>query len=99
MAAPTNIVNGVYRSREQRCTNTLWEMLKDVNRITFLLCQSGTDYIFNVLQYQSNDNVSSYKDVDLLDFTFISYGPSRNIKSRSQIRTHTETTEIQSTQV
>jgi curli biogenesis system outer membrane secretion channel CsgG len=59
---------------------------EDVNCITFLLHQSGTDYIFNVIQYKCRDNVSSYEDVDFLDIN-ISNGPFRNIKSRFQIRT------------
>lgn len=58
-----------------------------MNCITFLMQSSGTDYICNVIQYKCSDlKVNSYKYADFLDFTFISNGPCKNIKSRFQIR-------------
>jgi len=50
MAAPSNTVNGAYGSRKQRCRKTLIRHVEDVNCITILQHQSGTGYIFNVIQ-------------------------------------------------
>jgi hypothetical protein len=90
MAAPSNTVNrGVQEQTAKMQQYTLIRQVEDVNCITFLLLYC---IIFNVIQYQCSDNVSSYKDVDFLDFTFISNGPFRNIKSMFQIRMYKETT-------
>jgi hypothetical protein len=67
MAAPSNIVNGCTGAESKDVAIHSERHAEDVNCIAFLLQQSGTVYIFNVIQYHCSDlNVSSYKDVDFL---------------------------------